>query len=144
MAVDCSVLLAVLELIFKLKDLLGKLLNFCGHFADLFFVLGLGLIVVIRGFDLLLFQLLDQLALLLVLALRLLCQVLDLLQVEGLLLVVLRFAGFLDASDILLLFEGEIHALCHFLLLPDHVPAQLVELVFGFELNSLAFLEGLR
>lgn len=106
LAVDCRILLTVFELIFKLKDLFGQLLDFCGHFTDLFLILGLGLAVVIRSFDLLLFQLLDQLALLLVLTLRLLRQVLDLLHVEGLLLVVLRLAGFLDASDILLLLKG--------------------------------------
>ena len=89
LSLDGSILFLVLQLIFKFKYLLRKLFDFSGHVSDLFFVLRLGFSVSIGSLDLLFLQLLNQLSLLLVLRLRLLSQVLDLLNIESLLLVIL-------------------------------------------------------
>ena len=89
LSLDGSILFLVLQLIFKFKYLLRKLFDFCGHVSDLFFVLRLGFSVSIGSLDLLFLQLLNQLPLLLVLRLRLLSQVLDLLNIKSLLLVIL-------------------------------------------------------
>ena len=90
-----------------------------------------------------LFELLYQLPLLLVLSLRLLRQVLDLLHVEGLLLVVLRLSRFLNPCDVLLLLEGQIHSFRHFLLLSDHILPELAQFAFGLELDPFSFLDRL-
>ena len=72
-------MLFVFELVFEFEDLFGEFFDFGGHVPDLLLVLGLGLIIGVCSLDFLLFELLNQLALFLVLALRLEGQVLDLL-----------------------------------------------------------------
>ena len=69
---------------------------------------------------------------------------LDLLHIERLLLVILGLAGLLNPCDLLLLLQREIHPLCHFLLLSDHVLAELVELVLRLQLDPFSLFQRLR
>ena len=70
-------------------------------------------------------------------------QVLNLLEVEGLLLIVFGLTCLLNPSDLLLLLERQIHTLCHFLFLTDHVLPQQVEFVFGLEFDAFTLFERL-
>jgi hypothetical protein len=114
-------LFLVLQRALKLKYLLRKFLHFLTQLAYFSLVLSLLLDVVRILFYFLFFELLNELSFLLILLLGLLREVLDLLQVKGLLLVVLGFALPLHACDFLLLFEGLVHPLGHLALLSRQV-----------------------
>jgi len=141
---DSIVLLLILELIFKLEDGLAEIFDLGGKLLDLQFILVFNIAVLVHRLNFLLLELLDQLLLFLVLLLRLLRQVLDLLHIEGLLLVVFRLRGLLHPSDFFLLLERLVHPVSHFLLFADHVLAKLVDLRVSVELDSFTFLECLR
>ena len=68
---------------------------------------------------------------------------LNLLEVEGLLLIVFRLTCLLNPSDLLLLLERQIHTLCHFLFLTDHVLPKLVKLILRLEFDAFALFERL-
>ena len=112
MAFHGELLLLVLELVLQLKDRLAQVLHLLRQLSYLTLILLLRVIAGIDCLNFLLLKLLNQLALLLVLRLRLLRQVLDLLHVEGLLLVVLGLAGLLHPRDVLLLLKAGIHPIC--------------------------------
>jgi len=69
--------------------------------------------------------------------------VLDLLEIEGFLLVVFGLTSLRQSGDLFLFLEGLVHALGDVLLLADHVPADLGHFFFRFLLNTLSFLQGL-
>jgi len=112
LTLHCELLLFILQVVLKLKDLFAQFLHRFGQLANLILILLLGLITTIDSLDLLLLDLLDQLPFLLILSIGLLGQVLYLLEVECLLFVVFGFAGFLHPGDVLLFFEAGVHAVC--------------------------------
>ena len=138
--VDGVVLFVILKLILKFEDGFTELLDLLWHFADLTFILRLRFVVLLNIVNFLLFQFLDKLSFFFILLLCLLCQMLDLLHIERLLLVIFWLRGFLNASNLLLLLKGGIHAFCHFLLLAHELLSHGVDLVFLLEFKSFSFL----
>jgi len=130
LSLDGQILLIILLLVFKFKDLLTQLLYFLGQGSDFQLEFSFLLVVVSHCFNFLLFQLLNKLLFFFILLLGLLSQMLDLLLEQGPLLVVFGVTSFLKSGDFLLLLEGGVHALGDFLLFAGHVLAQLVQLVF--------------
>ena len=97
-------LLFVFDLALEFENVLGELFDFFRQFSDLGLVLGLLFKRVRRRLHFLLLELLDQLLFFLVLLRCLLCQMLNLLHKQGLLLVVFGRIGFLHTCNFLLLF----------------------------------------
>ena len=79
LALNSGILLFIFELVFEFEDLFGQFFDFGGHVSDFLLVLSFRFTIGICSLNFLLFELLDQLAFFLVLALRLEGQVLDLL-----------------------------------------------------------------
>ena len=138
-----ELLLFILLRVLQFKDGFSLVLDFLLQLPNVCLVLGLCFSSLIQVLRLLVLQLLKHLLFFLILLLRLLIQVLNLLEIECLLLVKLTLLAFLQSLCLFLCLKGCIH------LLSDLSGASLglftrsERLLFGLQLNTLSFFEGL-